>query len=273
MDHALEDRAVVVTGAGRGLGAAYARAAARAGACVLVNDVHAASASAVADEIARDGGRALAFPCSVTDPGGVRAMFDACVEAFGRVDGLVNNAALGRNVAPWDEPVDALRRTVEVNVLGALLCGREAIVRMRAGDGGVIVNVTSGARLGMPRTATYGATKGAVASMTFGWSIDAAAAGVRVNAVSPVARTPMSEAAGIDVSGMAEPDEIAPVVVFLLSERSAPLTGRIVRFDGRALTVYRHDGEAPSSTARQWTADAIERTVMRLALTTHGDSA
>lgn len=258
---------MIITGAGRGLGRAYARAAADAGARVLVNDADGPSAEAVCGEIVGAGGEAIAHAGSVADAGAVEVMIGRCVDRFGAIDGLVNNAGIAYDALPWEEDAQAIRRLVEVNVLGSLFCGTRALARMRRQGHGVIVNVTSGARLGMPRVATYGATKGAVASMTFGWAADARAAGVRINAISPVARTHMSEgAAGVDAAAMADPDAIAPVVVFLLSDRSSPITGRVVRFDGRALSVFGPDvGKAAAQVAARWSARDIEAAVKRLA--------
>jgi hypothetical protein len=107
----------------------------------------------------------------------------------------------------------------------------------------------------------------ATGAITFGWAADARGAGVRINAISPVARTQMSEgAAGVDAAAMADPDAIAPVVVFLLSDRSSPITGRVVRFDGRALSVFGPDVEkAAAQVAARWSARDIEAAVKRLA--------
>lgn len=265
-DRVLDGRAVVVTGAGRGLGRAYALAAAAAGARVVVNDVDGPEAEAVRDAIVAGGGDALLHVGSVADAAAVETVLDACVDSFGALDGLVNNAALAYDLLPWEEDPAAIRRIVEVNVLGSLLCGTRAIARMRQAGGGVIVNVTSGARFGMPRTGTYGATKGAVASMTYGWALDARSAGVRVNAISPLARTRMTEDAElIDAVAMPAPESVAPAVVFLLSERSAPLTGRILRFDGRALSLLPEPATlGPVREAPTWDVAAIERAVREL---------
>ena len=119
----LEGKAIVITGAGRGLGEAYALHAARAGACVVVNDIDGEQAEAVADRIGRCGGRAVASAQSVRDPDQASGVVERCLAEFGKVDGLVNNAALNYGALPWDEDVDVARELIEVNVLGVLYCG------------------------------------------------------------------------------------------------------------------------------------------------------
>jgi len=252
----LDDRAVVVTGAGRGLGRAYARHAARAGAAVVVNDVDAAASARVAGEIRADGGTAETSGHSVADRSAAEALIDLCVSRFGGVDGLVNNAGLFHQADPWAEDPDRVRAMVEVNVLGTLHCGLAAIARMHARGSGVIVNVTSGTHLGHPGSAVYGATKGAVASLTYGWALDLREAGIRVNAVSPLAITDMKLP---PYDGHARPEEIAALVTFLLSDRSAGITGQVVRRSRRGLGLIRHPAIGPMAEAGEWEVDDIDR--------------
>lgn len=159
----LDGRAIVVTGAGRGLGRAYALDLAAHGASVVVNDVDEAEAVAVAEQI---GVRAVASGHDVTDPAAVTALIDRCVEAFGRLDGLVNNAGLYHEAPPWEETADRIRRVVSLNVVGALLCQAAASRVMRETGGGAIVNASSGGMFGFPAVSTYAATKGALAALT-----------------------------------------------------------------------------------------------------------
>jgi NAD(P)-dependent dehydrogenase (short-subunit alcohol dehydrogenase family) len=113
-------------------------------------------------------------------------LIDSCVSEFGRIDGLVNNAALMWVGRP-DQLTEAdLRRTIEVNVLGTTFCGLHALGHMTAQGSGAIVNVTSGAHAGIPLQCAYSASKGAVASLTYAWAADVAGQGVRVNAISPM---------------------------------------------------------------------------------------
>nr|WP_199906830.1 SDR family oxidoreductase [Aeromicrobium chenweiae] len=157
---ALQGKSVVITGSGGGIGAASARLAAREGASVVVNDLDQAAVDAVVGQIERDGGRAVGVVANVADASDAERIVDTCVEAFGVIDGLVNNAGI-MFVGPSDDlDAERTRRLIEVNVLGAIFCGVHAMRRMKAQGFGSIVNVTSGAHMGLSNTAVYGASKG-----------------------------------------------------------------------------------------------------------------
>lgn len=242
----LEGKAVVITGAGRGLGEAYALHAARAGACVLVNDVDGELAEAVAARIVGQGGRAVASAQSVRDPDQASGIVERCLAEFGRVDGLVNNAALRHQALPWEEDVHATRELIEVNVLGVLYCGIAAARVMRRQRAGSIVNISSGSAFGSRGAGTYSASKGAVASVTYSWAVDLAEVGVRVNGVCPLAWTRMVErssaAIQLSVTPQRTPDQVAPLITYLLSDRAEGITGQLVRFTGDALQIVRQPG-------------------------------
>jgi len=250
----LDGRAVVITGSGRGLGRAYALEVAAAGAAVVINDVDGDAAASVVAEIEEAGGRAVADVHSVADPDGARALVDGCIDAFGRLDGLVNNAGVLTEAPPWETTDEQTYRMVAVNVLGTIYCGHAAIDRMRtAGAPASIVNVTSGTHLGQPGLAVYGATKGAVASLTYGWALDLAGTNVRVNALSPLAITPMKLP---PYDGHAHPAEVAAVITYLLSDASARLTGQLVRRARDQLGLIRHPAVGRMISG-EWTLDAI----------------
>ncbi|HEX8759556.1 MAG TPA: SDR family oxidoreductase [Pseudonocardiaceae bacterium] len=241
----LEGKAIVITGAGRGLGEAYALHAARAGACVVVNDIDGEQAEAVADRIGRCGGRAVASAQSVRDPDQASGVVERCLAEFGKVDGLVNNAALNYGALPWDEDVDVARELIEVNVLGVLYCGIAAARVMHTQGAGSIVNISSGSSFGQRAAGTYAASKGAVASLTYSWALDMAELGIRVNGVCPVAWTRMVErspAAQVRVTPRRTPDRVAPLVTYLLSDRAEGITGQLIRFTGDQLHIVRQPG-------------------------------
>jgi NAD(P)-dependent dehydrogenase (short-subunit alcohol dehydrogenase family) len=241
----LEGKAIVITGAGRGLGEAYAVHAARSGASVVVNDIDGELAEAVADRIGRCGGRAVASAQSVRDPGQASGVVERCLAEFGKVDGLVNNAALNYEALPWDEDVDVARELIEVNVLGVLYCGIAAARVMRTQRAGSIVNISSGSSFGQRAAGTYSASKGAVASLTYSWALDMAELGIRVNGVCPVAWTRMVErspAAQLRVTRRRTPDRVAPLVTYLLSDRAEGITGQLIRFTGDQLHIVRQPG-------------------------------
>jgi NAD(P)-dependent dehydrogenase (short-subunit alcohol dehydrogenase family) len=244
-------RSVVVTGAGRGIGRACARAAAAEGARVIVNDVDAGPAEEVAAEIRRSGGDASAHVADVSDWAQAEALVRRAVDEFGALDGLVNNAGLFLMAPSEEQDPAAMSRIMEVNVLGTAYCGIHAMRAMLATGGGSIVNVTSGAQAGLADMAAYAASKGAVASLTYTWAMELAGRGVRVNALSPIARTRMTEAM-FDFHGtpdderaeanqhIPEPEHNAPVVVYLLSDASRAVTGQIVRVDRATLSLVSH---------------------------------
>ncbi len=254
MSSRLRGRAVVVTGSGRGLGRAYAMAAAAEGASVVVNDVDGDTARETAGWIRDAGHIAVANADSVAEPESAERLIAACVDHYGHLDGLVNNAGLIVNGPPWAlDPADA-RKLVDVNVLGVVYSGLAAILRFRAQGHGVIVNVTSGGHLGMRNLALYGATKGAVASLTYGWARDLAPEGIRVIGYSPLAQTRMAG----DATGLPDPGRVALAIPYLLSDESAGLSGQVVRFDGTSLSLLRLPAFAgPFVTSHDWTVDAI----------------
>nr|BFE58354.1 SDR family oxidoreductase [Dactylosporangium thailandense] len=240
MARLLDGRCVVVTGAGRGLGRAYAHACAAHGASVVVNDVDEQAALAVVEEVAAAGGHAVAEPGSVGSWSTAARLVDTAQRRFGRLDGLVANAGVTHHAAPWEEDEAWLRRIVEINVLGVQFCATHAMRAMlQQGTGGSIVTVVSGSRFGIPGMSAYGATKGAVAAMTAGWALECAPAGIRVNAISPLAETGMAAIdARPDRPALGAPEDVAPAVVALLSEATRGVTGRIFRFDGTRLGLY-----------------------------------
>jgi NAD(P)-dependent dehydrogenase (short-subunit alcohol dehydrogenase family) len=247
MTDSLRGKAVLVTGAGRGLGAAYARLAAAEGAAVLVNDVDEAPAREVAASIVAAGGRAEAFVGSIADWDGAGAVVARCIEAFGAIDGLVNNAGIFRLAHPAEQDPAEFRAVVEINLLGTAYCGLHAIRAMLAQGRGSVVNVTSGSHAGSAAMGAYGASKGGVASLTYCWAADLAGTGVRVNAVSPNAHTRMADAfeayLGDEAQGQnvhKPPEQNAPAVIYLLSDASAALHGQVVRINGDELSMIAH---------------------------------
>ena len=265
----LEGRGVVITGAGRGLGRAFAHAVAREGAGVVVNDVDLDEAEKVVAEIEAEGGSAVASGASVADWDATEDMVETCVREFGELDGLVNNAvAYGHFGDPWDETEELLRRQVEVSVLGTLFCGTHAMRRMVARKRGVIVNVTSRTHIGVGGLGTYVTTKGAVASATYAWAIDLLRHGIRVNALAPGAATRAHELAGAVANFAAPfkkpPEIVAPAAVYLLSDLSRPLTGQVVVLMGGRLGLMAHPRLLDQVEEREeWSAQAIAEAIER----------
>ena len=245
------DKVLLVTGGGRGIGAATARQAAQAGWAVAVN--YAANALA-ADEVVRAiraaGGRALAVQGDVADEAQVLRMFETVDAKLGRLNGLVNNAGVVDVTARLDEmSVARWRRMFDINVIGSLLCAREAVRRMstrHGGSGGAIVNLSSAAsRLGSPgQYVDYAAAKGAIDAFTIGLAKEVALDGIRVNAVRPgLIETEIHASGGLpdrvrDLSHQVPmqrggtANEVAQAIVWLLSDAASYTTMSLLDVSG-----------------------------------------
>ncbi|HEY3653415.1 MAG TPA: SDR family oxidoreductase [Steroidobacteraceae bacterium] len=270
MKRSLEGKAIVITGAGQGLGRSYALRAADLGACVVVNDLDKANAESVAQAIDSSGGRAIPVVGSVADWDVAEALIQQCVRSFGAIDGLVNNAALHHLELPWDETESQIRSLIEVNVMGTIYCGVHALRAMIGQRRGSIVNVSSSAQFGMELRATYGASKGAAASLTYGWAGEAMPYNVRVNALSPGANTPMMDASKKDelrfsrvenqVLTIPGPDTVAPIVGYLLSDLAQGITGQHFRMAWNEISVVTHPADSPPHEQREsWTEQEIAK--------------
>lgn len=267
--NSLMGKAVVITGAGSGLGAAYARHAGGLGASVVVNDISAAAAQATVDAIRAAGGNAVAHSGDVSSWSYAQSLVDACVDAFGAITGMVNNAGILRIGKILELTEADLRQMVEVNLIGTAACASHAARRMlAAGKGGSIINVASGSQAGDIALGGYGATKGGVASLTYSWAMELRGTGVRVNALSPLAETAMAaqnkalmaeQAASREVHYAALPDPAvnAPVVSFLLSDAAADINGQVIRIAGKQLSYVTHPLIADPVLAGEWDYDAV----------------
>ena len=242
---------LLITGAGRGIGAATALAAARAGYAVGVNyQRDAAAAAGVVAQIQAAGGRALAVQADVADPDDVARLFDQVEQALGPVTALVNNAGTtGRITRFADLDLATLRRTIDVNLIGSMLCAMAALRRFstaRGGQGGAIVNLSSvAAATGSPgEYVHYAATKAAIEAFTRGLAREVASEGIRVNAVAPgTVQTGIHAAGGdperparvadrIPLGRVGAPEEIAAAILWLLSDAAAYVTGSILTIAG-----------------------------------------
>lgn len=242
---------LLVTGASRGIGAATARLAAAQGWAVAVNyTANAAAAAAVVHDIRAAGGTAIAVQADVADEAQVLAMFEAVDTQLGRLSGLVNNAGVVDVSARVDEmSVARLKRMFDVNVIGAMVCAREAVRRMstrHGGSGGAIVNLSSAAaRLGSPHQyVDYAAAKGAIDVFTVGLAKEVAAEGIRVNAVAPgLIATDIHASAGmpdrlhklgptVPIGREGTAEEVASTILFLMSAEASYITGAVLEVSG-----------------------------------------
>ncbi|GLY88852.1 short-chain dehydrogenase [Actinoallomurus iriomotensis] len=264
---------MLVTGAGRGIGAAIATLAAAEGANVVVNDRDVAPARGVVERITAEGGTAIAAVGDVSDWDSAGGVVGTAVEEFGRLDGLVNNAGTFSMALPQDQDPESLRHLLEVNVLGVAYPGLHAIRHMVARGTGSIVNITSSAMSGLPAMSAYGTSKGAVTSMTLGWALDLAGTGVRVNALSPIATTRMQETR-MDFEGIAgedrdtvraerdvPPEFNAPMAVYLLSPGAHGVNGQVLQVErGNRIVLLGHAHPAgPGVPVEPGSLDDVER--------------
>jgi NAD(P)-dependent dehydrogenase (short-subunit alcohol dehydrogenase family) len=245
------NKVLLVTGGSRGIGAAAARQAAAAGWDVAVNYARdAAAAEAVAAAVRAAGRRALTVAADVADEAQVLAMFARIDAELGRLSGLVNNAGVVDVAARIDEmSVARWQRMFGINVIGSLLCAREALRRMstrHGGTGGAIVNLSSAAaRLGSPgQYVDYAAAKGAIDTFTLGLAREVAAEGVRVNAVRPgIIDTEIHASGGqpervrqlapqVPMQRAGSADEVAAAIVWLLSDAASYTTGAVLDSTG-----------------------------------------
>lgn len=245
------DKVLLVTGGSRGIGAATALMAAQQGWSVAVNY---AANSLAADEVVRairaTGGHAITVQADVADEAQVLRMFETIDAKLGRLNGLVNNAGVVDVTARLDEmSVARWRRMFDINVIGSMLCAREAVRRMstrHGGAGGAIVNVSSAAsRLGSPgQYLDYAAAKGAIDAFTIGLAKEVAAEGIRVNAVRPgLIETEIHASGGLpdrvrDLQHLVPmqrggtADEVAQAIVWLLSDAASYTTMSLLDVSG-----------------------------------------
>ncbi|MGI9422416.1 MAG: SDR family oxidoreductase [Hyphomicrobiaceae bacterium] len=243
----MDRNTAIVTGGSRGIGAATARALGAAGWAVAINYLsNEQAAQAVATAVEAAGGEAMTVQGDTASEADVTRLFATVESAWGRLDGLVNNAGMIGARGKFEAlTLDTIERVLAVNVTGYMLCARAAVKRMstlHGGNGGVIVNVSSGAahRGGAHDNILYAVSKGAVNSMTIGLSQEVAGEGIRVNAVAPgLTRTDMPSASALETAGptipigrVGEAEEIAEGIVWLMSDKASYVAGANLRIAG-----------------------------------------
>ena len=285
-----ENRTVIITGAARGLGRAYALAFAAEGANVVVNDIgtslggegrDTSAADGVVDEIKAAGGQAIANYEDITDWDAAKRMVDAAIAAFGDLHVVVNNAGIVRDrmfVSATPEEWDA---TMHVHLRGHFCVSRHAVNYWRAKqkDGrdpqARIINTTSGAGLqGSIAQAAYSTAKGGIASLTLVQAAELGRYGITANALAPSARTRMTEQAFAekmategDAFDVMDPSNIAPAVVWLGSELSADVTGCVFELEGGKIMIEDGWREGPVIDKRaRWNPAEVGEAVKSLLL-------
>ncbi|MEU5844529.1 SDR family NAD(P)-dependent oxidoreductase [Rhodococcus sp. NPDC047139] len=289
------DRVVVITGAGRGIGRAHAELLAARGAAVVVGDLGATidgsgvdgddPATEVVAAITAAGGRAVACAADVATEEGANALVDIALAEFGRLDAVINNAGIVRT-APFDEvPYEEYQRHLDVHYFGALRLCRAAWPHLLKSPAGRVVNTISQAMLGNPDMSHYGGSKGALFGLTRNLAVEGLASGVKVNAIAPGAGTRMAEASADTLSPevmeymrtQLRPEHVAPVAAYLV-HTDCTVTGEVFNVAGGIVnrlalvnTVGIHDPDLTVDTVAERfeeimaiTADAVPQVVAPL---------
>jgi NAD(P)-dependent dehydrogenase (short-subunit alcohol dehydrogenase family) len=249
MTNTLQDNVILITGGASGIGRAAALACAELGAKLVISDVNREGGEDTIAQIADRAGEAIFVPCDVTQEDQVRALIDAAVEAYGRIDGAVNNAGISGGMVGrlHETTLDQFDQVIGINLKGVWLCMKYELPVMQRAERGSIVNVASVAGLlGTPKGSIYSASKHGVIGLTRSAAVEYAKAGLRINAVCPAyTDTPMVREVierdpamadltvrGIPMRRLGRSEEIAAGIVWLLSESSSFVTGHALTMDG-----------------------------------------
>ena len=281
----LTGKVAVVTGSGRGLGRAYAKALAAAGASVVVNDVNSDAADETLAEIAAAGGRAVAEIAPVGDTATADALVARAVGEYDRLDLMVTNAGVLRDRVLWKMSDEDFDLVIHTHLRGTFTCGRAAAIRMREqGEGGriVVVGSPAGQRGNFGQT-NYAAAKSGIVTFAKTWALELARAEITVNAIVPTAWTAMTASIPVyeplvarveageglprqvrQAHAVGMPEDSASLIVFLASDAAAGITGQAIGIGGDRLSMWSHSGEvayalrdggwSPDDIAESWEA-------------------
>jgi NAD(P)-dependent dehydrogenase (short-subunit alcohol dehydrogenase family) len=262
----LDGKTIAVTGAGRGIGRAVALACAAAGANVVVNDFgvsidgqdpNSDIANEVVAEITTGGGTATAVADSVTTMDGGARIVQTAVDTYGRIDGVVCVAGILRERMLFNMSEDEWDPVIETHLKGTFTVFRAAAPLMRAQKSGTLIGFTSGAFAGSVAQANYSAAKGGIVSLVRSAAVGMHKYGVTANVIAPVAKSRMSGNVPFGLE-MGEPEDVAPMVVFLLGDAARNVTGQIYTANGGNIAVWNQPTEVRAMHKDgRWTPEEI----------------
>ena len=284
---AVAGRRIVVTGASRGLGRAFALGLAAEGAHVVVNGTQAPLVEAAVAEISAGGGMAVAAVGSVADDGVAEEIVATCVREFGGIDAVVNNAGIVRDRTLVNMTPQEFDDVIAVNLRGTWSVSRHAVRAMKAqGSGGLLLQIISNSAFtGSVGQTNYAASKAGVMGMLYAWDTELARFGVRTNALWPIAETDMTQVVfdgarqraeaqgGTPPSarelGFGRPEDVAPIVVHLCSPRADHLRSQLFTFNGTKLATWQHPREVDVQRRAEWSLDDLDAAIHGAAQPVH----
>jgi len=263
----LADKVVAVTGGGGGIGRAVARAVAEEGAKVLVADYGVGMAGedptsevaqAVVAEITQNGGEAIAVGDDISKMESGERLINTAIEAWGHIDGVVAVAGILRERMLFNMSEDEWDAVIATHLKGHFTVFRHAAAMMRKQESGSLIGFTSGAYVGSVAQANYSAAKGGIVSFVRSAAVGLHRYGVTANAIAPVARTRMSANVPVELAEMGDAEDIAPMVVYLLSDKAKHVTGQVYTVVGSKIAVWNQPTEVRAMWADgRWTPELI----------------
>lgn len=269
MSSYLEGKSIAVTGAGRGIGRAVALACAAAGAKVVVNDYGVSIdgkeptsevASEVVAEITKGGGEAVAVADSVATMEGGANIVKTAIGSFGRIDGVVCVAGILRERMLFNMSEEDWDPVIATHLKGTFTVFRAASAAMREQKSGTLIGFTSGAFAGSVAQANYASAKGGIVSLVRSAAAGMHRYGVTANCIAPVAKTRMSANVPMEIGGIGEAEDVAPMVVFLLGDKARHVTGQVYTVSGGKIAVWNQPTEVRAMFKEgRWTPEEIEQ--------------
>lgn len=272
-DRRLVGKRIAVTGASRGLGRSVALALAGSGADLVVNATNADLLAETCAEISALGAQVIPVVGSVADDAIAERIVAACVESYGGIDVLVNNAGIVRDRTLMNMSPLEFDEVIAVNLRGTWSTSRHAARAMRDTGGLLLQVISAAAMVGSVGQTNYAASKAGVLGMMYAWDIELARYGIRTNALFPIADTQMTEvvvkrladealAGGrlgctAQTLGYGPPDDVAEIAVYLASDAAAHLRSQIITFNGSKLALWQHPVEVGIQRRTEWTLDEI----------------